>query len=596
MYNPEFLEIIHKGKDRVFAYVYFRANRNYTYVNFIYSYASLKDGTILNKFQKRVVFEEFEDECKKLKHSKCHCCHRVSINLKVNNRGICPKCVTKKDDSYYLKHDALPTWTDRHGKVHYRLPDCLKSLSQAEKLLIQLYSPFVPLHHMKKGTFGLSGHVCAFEQDVEDFITKLPRSRVDTNMIRVVQTVKAEIGGCQATTLKAFRVRKDKVFEALVFLKEHSTEYRDIEIDMAALDWIQGKEGVLDDKTIVTDEMTTHTDNDNKNSDMGPASKQAIDPGKKGSNVTAFGYIDDCETPVLSKEDALINEELQKAVSESSKKGSITVPWPCVSSKPVNEYSGKKLFARAFPWLFPGGVGDVQDYPGDIAEWGENMLYYEDGWFASDKIFCFFAMNYIVRHRNSSSGRWFIDSFQKGCPDTLEELKEQINNGNTTFINSLTYYNKRVKGSSPYWFQKRSELYEWINHHVEAGNGAPMFFITLSCAEYFWADVIDLLKDRLTEAGIDTKDCYVGSEKLVQITNDYAIVIQEYFQKRTEIWLKTVGKAVFGIDHYWVRYEFAPGRGQIHAHLLAIPRDQSIYDLCHYDLSTEKVKNVGQQD
>ena len=58
-------------------------------------------------------------------------------------------------------------------------------------------------------------------------------------------------------------------------------------------------------------------------------------------------------------------------------------------------------------------------------------------------------------------------------------------------------------------------------------------------------------------------------------------MVQEYFQTRVTLWLNTVGKRVFGIDHYWVRYEFAPGRGQIHAHLLAISNDQSIYSLCH---------------
>ncbi len=119
-----------------------------------------------------------------------------------------------------------------------------------------------------------------------------------------------------------------------------------------------------------------------------------------------------------------------------------------------------------------------------------------------------------------------------------------------------------------------------------------MFFITLSCAEYFWADVIDLLRERLELAGIDTSDCKPGSKKLVEIVNDYTIVIQEYFQLRTEEWLETVGKKIFGIKHYWVRYEFAPGRGQIHAHLLAIPEDQSIYRLCHEDLKQPNGKEI----
>ena len=60
------------------------------------------------------------------------------------------------------------------------------------------------------------------------------------------------------------------------------------------------------------------------------------------------------------------------------------------------------------------------------------------------------------------------------------------------------------------------------------------------------------------------------------IVNDYTIVIQEYFQKRVETWLSTVGKHVLGIKHYWLRYEFAPGRGQIHAHMLAISDNKSL--------------------
>ena len=65
------------------------------------------------------------------------------------------------------------------------------------------------------------------------------------------------------------------------------------------------------------------------------------------------------------------------------------------------------------------------------------------------------------------------------------------------------------------------------------------------------------------------------------ILNEYTIVVQEYFQKRVQLWLEMVGKEIFGIEHYWVRYEFAPGRGQIHAHLLAISRDNDIYADCY---------------
>jgi len=56
----------------------------------------------------------------------------------------------------------------------------------------------------------------------------------------------------------------------------------------------------------------------------------------------------------------------------------------------------------------------------------------------------------------------------------------------------------------------------------------------------------------------------------VQIVNDYTLIVQEYFQKRVKIWLSTIGAKVFHIKYFWLRYEFAPSRGQIHAHMLAI--------------------------
>jgi hypothetical protein len=120
-------------------------------------------------------------------------------------------------------------------------------------------------------------------------------------------------------------------------------------------------------------------------------------------------------------------------------------------------------------------------------------------------------------------------------PDTLEELQEQIRNGDYRYINHLNFYNKRIRGSNPYWRQEKSKLYTWINYHIKEGNGAPMFFITLSCAEHYWPDIIHLLKERMMLAGEDTSTCYVGSQKLGKIINEYAIVVQEYFEHRVEI-------------------------------------------------------------
>ena len=71
--------------------------------------------------------------------------------------------------------------------------------------------------------------------------------------------------------------------------------------------------------------------------------------------------------------------------------------------------------------------------------------------------------------------------------------------------------------------------------------------------------------------------------------NDYSLNGQKFFIKRVKDWLNTVGKEVLGIEHYWGRFEIAKGRGQIHAHLLAILKKE-IKDKLQWKLL---IKNVS---
>lgn len=550
----------------------------------------LYQNTLMSREDKYASFIDFEDRCSSLKHYRCECCHTTRIENKgVPKRGgTCTKCKRLGDVNYYLKSGCLPVWYhngDTSNKPQFRVPSVLSNLTQAEKMLIQRVSPLVPMHHIKNGTCGTSGHVCAFEQDINEFVQRLPRRREDTTILRVIKTMKSEIGSL-STLKKAFRVRRKAVEDALVWLKKHNPLYGDIVIDMTNLDWFEGRTGLLDNNIIETnEELHTPIDDTVINADRGPAPFQAFATENDQDNIRYYGYMDQGGQSTLSENDDVINTTIQAAVLESPKKDTVTIDYPTVSAQPVDEYSDKKIFALAFPWLFPGGFGDVIDFKGDLGTWGHNLIYYEDARFATDKLFSFFALNYITRHRNSAKSNWFISDFYGKCPDSLEELHERIKAGDTSFVNYINYYNDKVRGSSPYWRSRRQEVYSWINHHIEEGHGAPTYFITLSCAEYFWPDVLRLIQERMIMAGIKEKDakakCNPESKQFVQIIHDYSIVIQEYFQEKTKIWLETVGKKVFGIKYYWLRYEFAPGRGQIHAHLLAIPEEQYIFKHCY---------------
>ena len=145
-------------------------------------------------------------------------------------------------------------------------------------------------------------------------------------------------------------------------------------------------------------------------------------------------------------------------------------------------------------------------------------------------------------------------------------------------MSSIAYYSYRVTGSSAYWRARRNEVFTWINYHLENHHGPPTFFITLSCAEYHWKDIERLIKDRCVKAGRDMPDF---TKNKVSLVNEHSMVVQEYFQLRVQAWLDTVGKDLLEIKYHWLRYEFAPSRGQIHAHLLAICSDLDMLQQCH---------------
>lgn len=453
-------------------------------------------------------------------------------------------------------------------------------------MLIQLASPFIPLRHIKNGTFGLNGHVCCFDQDVQGFVNTLPRDISDVSMLNVLKNVHTEIGSKSVST-EVYKVRKQKVLGALVWLQAHNREYKHILIDEKALDWLCGPEGTLDVVNLLAEDgmKTIEDEYTDQNADLGPNATTTRETHQSGPHIKTFGFISDAPTGNLSPEDTVIHNEIVQAIDNSELKKDIHVSWPCHGPVAISEFSATRIFARAFPWLFPGGYGDVKDFPCDVGKWGEYLLYYEDGRFAKDKYFCFYALNYITRHRNAKSGNWFVHGFNAGGPQNLQELKDSIKNGDTRFVNRLTYFNKRVKGSTAYFLQHRAQVYSWINYLLEIGKGPPMFFITLSCGEYYWPDIFRLMKERLKIANDPRHNqVFAGSKSLTGIINDYSIVIQEYFQKRVSLWMEHVGLPIFGIVHYWGRFEFAPGRGQIHIHLLGVIKDQAILQLCHDDL------------
>lgn len=284
-------------------------------------------------------------------------------------------------------------------------------------------------------------------------------------------------------------------------------------------------------------------------------------------------------------------------------------------------YSEKRVFANAYPCLFPGGVGDiydvkrgsVSDLPGpvkNLRSWAKHLLHYCDGRFLKDQLFMLYIHNTVQRHENNSKGNFFFNdkNFLGKVQPSLEELKEQVRDGNYTFVSKLRYFSQSIRGSDGYWRNKQNELKSWIDFHVSRHHGPPTHFITLTCAENWWEDLrgifsdLEKIKERELQLSSTTKrnskqnmpghescDDFLTPANTLQsrkldlydqtamrrAARDHSAYVNHYFMKRAKIFMDTFAKDALDLEYYWGRVEFASGRGQIHLHILGIAKNKA---------------------
>ena len=233
--------------------------------------------------------------------------------------------------------------------------------------------------------------------------------------------------------------------------------------------------------------------------------------------------------------------------------------------------------------------------------WSQRLMRWEDGRFMRDPLFTFHLPNFLQRHQNSDAGLYFINQFIGNPSITIEEIQEQIRNGYMSFINKLVNFtSQKVIGSDSWWRTRKQELDTWILYHLGKGHGAPTLFLTFSCAEFWWNDMLEIICQRCqgTEDEEDAKlfqhdpDSKEGKSARFRLVEKYSAVVQEYFQNRINNWMETVGKDIFGIKHSFICYKFAKGRGQIHAHIIAITVDQSITQVFRMHGEIRKTRRV----
>ncbi|CAH3193199.1 unnamed protein product, partial [Porites evermanni] len=321
-------------------------------------------------------------------------------------------------------------------------------------------------------------------------------------------------------THKDFRVRRHRVERALHWLKDNNPAYGDVVIDGARIENLP-EDGELPNLRTVEFSETERTD------DRGPAPQQ-LDAGDTDStdDSTVSGII-------LPEPGVNVQAQVEAAINE-------------VVSEPLEEH----------------------------------LLWYQDGRFARHKVWKFVVHNMIMRKRALEQSRFFVDQ-QLGDPQiTVADLQERLARGDT-FTDKLLYFGANLRGTAQYWHQRRRELRALVEFMVNEKHGLPSFFMTGSCAEFYFPPLRRLLEEYILQTTGEEVHLAEDSNARFKAVQENTHVVVSYFDLRTQAYHEKVLKPVFGVSDYWYRYEFAKSRGQIHWHQLSWREDRQPHQLLH---------------
>ena len=144
---------------------------------------------------------------------------------------------------------------------------------------------------------------------------------------------------------------------------------------------------------------------------------------------------------------------------------------------------------------------------------------------------------------------------------TAGEIVKNVDEGNQEFQSNLSTMLSAIRGTKEYWSRQASNLTA-----MDEKYGSATFFITLSCAEYHWSDVDEVL--RKTNADLEN----VEKARIGSLCAIDPVTVTSQFEQRYRAFLNNIILDKNGplgeVEHYYCRLEWqARGAPHIHAKL-----------------------------
>ena len=491
--------------------------------------------------------------------SSCTNCHALDVGLVVTE-GKCNLCAAPVRARNFSALNNMDPGDQ---------PSQLASLTPAEIAAVSLILPVMTVYRMGDSV-RMKGHSISFPQEIQETVDRLPRLPSNLSLVH--------ISSPSPRSTHVFKVRKQRILEALLWLKEHNPHYARINIDHAALDQYP-EDDVIDVPSYTLPEAANVTP------DEGPA-----DTDDNEHTFADTMRLND--TRARMPETDMIVEHIRTALQPPDQGTTAEDPLPWPEQGPPTGERAPGFWSKAFPHLFchgQAGYNDPHPYTVSREEWARHLLRHKSGRFAADPRFVFFLFAYLQKEKAWTLGNLYAAS---NAFTTKAELMRQLS-GSADELNNLTRKivksSNRIPGTNQYMKKIGMYAYSFVNHYRHHTDDTDNFnvFYTVSSADFHWPDFYAMFTEGRAHlaktlvkseeeipAGADRQAYVTSSEDhlwrrnfLVKRAHHYDL----YFRAKILLLIKTVLVPVFGVKDYIVRYEYQ-SRGAIHAHiLLCIP-------------------------
>lgn len=154
------------------------------------------------------------------------------------------------------------------------------------------------------------------------------------------------------------------------------------------------------------------------------------------------------------RETTAISDTLNRVQSNNA-----PIMWPEIDGVPINEFQTLGYMARAFPTLYPYGLGDLRSIRArDInpAEYFKHMLWYKDGRFARHTRWRYFALNSMMRWRALQEGKVYVRQNLRDNQLEVKDIQEMIENGDRQLADRIMRYGEGIRHVNSGWHEGMS--------------------------------------------------------------------------------------------------------------------------------------------